>query len=79
VNSYAFKLCTRPFTYASECPDVRLSNDSDRRRAPEPGRTETQTETQQDHGHLAHDFEVVPQARSVTLGSSVNSRKDTHR
>ncbi len=56
----AFKLFARPFAQVPEFADVRLecglSNDSSIRCASEPGRTETQTETRQDHGIPSPSF-----------------------
>jgi hypothetical protein len=53
LGTLAFKLWAPSFIQGSECADVQvaceLRNDSDISYAPEPGRTETQTETRQDH------------------------------
>jgi hypothetical protein len=53
-GSLAFKLGARSFKQVPQFADVQveceLSNDSSIRCVPEPGRTETQTETRQDHG-----------------------------
>jgi hypothetical protein len=53
AETLAFKLWARSFIQLPECADVpvecALSNDSNIRCASEPGRTETQTETPQDH------------------------------
>jgi hypothetical protein len=53
AETLAFKLWARSFIQVPECADVQveceLSNDSSTRRTSEPGRTETQTETRQDH------------------------------
>jgi hypothetical protein len=54
LGTLAFKLWARSFIQVPECADVQaeceLSNDSSIRCTFEPGRTETQTETRQDHG-----------------------------
>jgi hypothetical protein len=53
AETLTFKLGAHSFIQGPECSDVQLecelSNDSSIKCASEPGRTETQTETRQDH------------------------------